>query len=379
MSDPTQYSPVEQPKRKSKIPFLLLIAAVILGVVIWKMKSAGGGSETAAAMSDSASQSAPVAQEPAKPETTAMTPSTPKPETVAPPAPEKPVHVAKHHKVKVAASEPVAKPEPVVAPKAKPEPVAKIEPKPAPVVEQPKPVAPAPAPAKPVKKFALEDQPMPAAAPLSEESKLAVNSQPAAVEPKTEAVAAAKSENSDAFKQGTNAYHKQDYVNAVKQFKALPKPSTKQRGDAVRDQYVDGNFLLGLSLLRTDHADEAANAFLTVLEYEKYYPLANMNLGICYVELKQYFKANKAFESVVRDQGYIDPSIFDDVMQRTKYFWALAWTRMYKTSKDADKQSFYQQQAIQRWKDYQTWFGKNAKYRAENRRAEDYIKSLSAL
>ena len=159
----------------------------------------------------------------------------------------------------------------------------------------------------------------------------------------------------------------------------LPKPATKQRGNPTRDQYVDGHFLLGLSLLRTDHADEAAASFQTVLEYEKYYPLANMNLGICYVDLKQYFKANTAFESVVRDQGYIDPAIFDDVMQRTKYFWALAWTRMYKTSKDADKQAFYQQQAIQRWKDYQTWFGKNAKYRAENRRAEDYIKSLSAL
>ena len=191
--------------------------------------------------------------------------------------------------------------------------------------------------------------------------------------------AAASPVASDAFKKGMDAYQKQDYANASQLLAQLPKPSTKQRGNPVRDQYVEGNFILGLSLLHSDRASDALKAFLTVTEYEKYYPLANMNLGICYVELKQYFKANKAFEAVIRDQGYIDPSLYDDVMQRTKYFWALAWTRMYKTSSDADKQAYYQQQAVMRWKDYQTWFGKNAKYRAENRRADDYLKSLSAM
>jgi hypothetical protein len=104
-----------------------------------------------------------------------------------------------------------------------------------------------------------------------------------------------------------------------------------------------------------------------------------MNLGICYVELKQYAKAHQAFEAVVRDQSFIEPAIFDDVMQRTKYFWALAWTRLYKSATNPDKQNFYRQQAVLKWKDYEVWFSKNDKYKSENLKAENYLKSLSSL
>jgi hypothetical protein len=104
-----------------------------------------------------------------------------------------------------------------------------------------------------------------------------------------------------------------------------------------------------------------------------------MNLGICYVELKQYAKAHQAFEAVVRDQSFIEPAVFDDVMQRTKYFHALAWTRLYKSASNPDKQNFYRQQAVLKWKDYEVWFSKNDKYKSENLKAENYLKSLSSL
>jgi len=234
-----------------------------------------------------------------------------------------------------------------------------------------------PSPPPPSKTFALEDQPLPSKTSLSEEGQLAMNTMPPTAEATSEP--AASPILSDAFKLGIAAYRRQDYAAAIAQLNQLPQPTTRQRGNPVRDQYVQGNFLLGLSLLQADRTADAVNAFLTVLDYEKYYPLANMNLGICYVELKQYFKADKAFEAVVRDQGYIDAPVYDDVMQRTKYFWALAWTRMSKATKDADKRSYYQEQALMRWKDYQVWFGKDARYRAENRRADGYVRSLSAL
>ncbi len=229
----------------------------------------------------------------------------------------------------------------------------------------------------PKKSFALEDQTPPPKASLSDEGQLAMNTMPPAAEAPRESVATPV--ESEAFKQGVEAYHRQDYANAIAGFAALPKPTTRQRGNPTRDEYVQGNYLLGLSLLQSDRTADAVNAFLVVLDYEKYHPLANMNLGICYVELKQYSKANKAFEAVVRDQGYIESSLYDDVMQRTKYFWALAWTRMYKATKDSDKKAYYQQQALLRWKDYQVWFGKDARYRAESRRADGYMRSLSTL
>ena len=184
---------------------------------------------------------------------------------------------------------------------------------------------------------------------------------------------------SDTYKQGLNAYRSQDYANASSLLGQLPKPVTKRRGDPVRDEYVQGQFMRGVSMMRTDHTSEAVMAFQNVLEYEKYYPLANMNLGICYVDMKQYAKGHRAFEAVVRDQGYIDPATFDEVMQRTRYFWALAWTRMYKASTDPDKKAYYQHQAILRWKDYLTWFSKNEKFRVENKKAEDYLNNMTSM
>ena len=65
---------------------------------------------------------------------------------------------------------------------------------------------------------------------------------------------------------------------------------SERKGDPTRDQYVQGNFLLGISLLKSDRAADAVNAFTTVLQYDRYNPVASMNLGICYVELKQYFR-----------------------------------------------------------------------------------------
>lgn len=351
-------------KRKSKTPLLLLLiaAAVIIGLIIWRFKPEGRQPETKTLSRDSVSISVP-SSEIAKPETTAA-PEAPAP-TITPVVP-KPVK-------KVAVSTPKPKEPALMPPPVKAEPKLPVVSKPAPRTLESQVTS-----AKQPGKFALEDQPLPEKSSLSEEGRLAMNTLPKAVEAQGEAVTSSPGA-SDTYKQALDAYHKQDYANAIRLFGQLPKPSSRQRGNTVRDQYVEGNFLLGLSFLRVDRASEAVNAFLAVLDYEKYYPMANMNIGICYVELKQYFKANKAFEAVVRDQGYIDPPVFDDVMQRTKYFWALAWTRMYKASSDRDKQAYYQQQAILRWKDYQTWFGKNEKYRSENRRAEDYIKALSAL
>ncbi len=233
-------------------------------------------------------------------------------------------------------------------------------------------------PPGPTKTFAPEDLPLPAKAEVTEETRVAINTMPKAADVAAAAPAEAATA-SDIFRQGTAAFKQNDFANANRLFSQLSKPATKKRGDPVRDEYVQGNFMRGVALLRTSHTSEAVTAFLAVLEYEKYYPLANLNLGICYVDLKQYAKAHKAFEAVVRDQNAIDPAMFDDVMQRTKYFWALAWTRMYKISKDPDKQAYYRQQSILRWKDYEIWFGKNTRYRAENQKADDYLKSLSSL
>jgi len=400
-------------RRMKKLPILLLVLAVILGLVMWRARHAAPPQPAATPVDTASAAQAPAPAETAKVAAPAVTSSAPETTvTTATPAMSAPdtatiakPHVAKHKHVKakpvesgaVVAEKPlvaekpvVEEPSPAPAPaktvaskpkvKAEPKPVVKAEaPAPAPIAAEPKSVpTPSIASAQVAKKFVMEDQPMPEKPVLSEESKLAFNAPPKSEEIQSDQVAATPAA-SDAFKQAMDAYHKQDYANAIKLFGQLPKPTTKQQGNPTRDQFVQGNFLLGVSLLKSDRAAEAAAAFQTVLEYDKYNPVASMNLGICYVELKQYFKANKAFESVTRDQGSIDPADFDDVMQRTKYFWALAWTRMYKTSKDADKQAYYQQQAVMKWKDYQTWFGKNEKYRSENRKAEDYIKSLSAM
>lgn len=323
---------------------------------------------------------APVASEPPKPEPAKPVPAVPakprketvkaselpkepSPEVTAPPKPK--THTAR------AKPQPEAKPS--AAPASEPVVVAMHKPEPPPAPPTPKAV-PEPTPAAPAKAYAPDDLPLPENPEATEEAKSAATA-PAAV-------AAAPSESPNAsnnFKLGMTAYKQQDFVNAIRSFSAVPKPASRKRGSQDRDEYVQANFLKGLSLLKVGHLSEAVTAFQNVLEYEKYYPLANMNLGICYVELKQYAKAHQAFEAVVRDQSFIEPALFDDVMQRTKYFWALAWTRLYKSATNPDKQNFYRQQAVLKWKDYEVWFSKNDKYKSENLKAENYLKSLSSL
>ncbi len=228
-----------------------------------------------------------------------------------------------------------------------------------------------PEPSKPPPVFQPEDLPMPAAPEISEDARAKLKSAPeSAPKPGTEGV------GTPAFAMGVAAYRQNDFHNAVKLFANIPKPTTKQRGNPERDEYVKANYFRGLSLQQTGRLSEAAAAYNTVLEYERYHPVASMNQGICYVELKQYAKAHRAFEAVVRDQSFIEPELFDDVMQRTRYFWALAWTRMYRSSTDPDKQKFYQQQAVLKWKDYLVWYSSNDKFKQDNVKAENYLKSL---
>jgi TolA-binding protein len=425
MNDSTNYSYLEaSAKRKKRNQFIsiLIIVAVVLAVVVgWGMREykkaqdaeriknalnsqvepafpiEGETSSNQGAIVDSASMEVddgPVSKSPEPtPVVEAPVAEAPKVEAPKPEAPKpEPVAIQPKPAPKVVAEKPVA--EKPVAPKAEPKPVVKVETK---VPIQPKPVEPKaaevkPAEVKPVepvvaspvvpvapvvpapaKAFAPEDLPMPTKVEPSEESRLAMAPAPK-VEP---AVEAAPSTGSEQFKTGIAAYKQADYVNAIRAFAALSKPTSRKRGEPERDEYVQGNFLRGVALLKMQHISEAASAFQNALEYEKYYPLANMNLGICYIELKQYAKAHKCFEAVIRDQNFIEPAMFDDVMQRTKYFWALAWTRLCKAAKDPDRENYYRQQAILRWKDYQVWFSKVDKYKSENQKAENYLKSLA--
>jgi|GEM_PF-2096482 len=327
-----------------------------------------------------------------QPKPTAIT-KTMEPKPVASKPPEEKAEPEAVKKVEVPPANPkpevIAKVEPPVkSPAATQTPAVTPKPQPTPEKTEAKPIPPSPsevaaltptpeAKAKtstPSKAFAPEDMPLPSKVEASEESALAANT--SKVEP---AASDAPATASESFKTGMAAYRQADYVNAIRAFASLPKPVSRQRGNRERDEYVQGNFLRGVALLKMQHISEATTAFQTTLEYEKYYPLANMNLGICYLELKQYAKAHKSFEAVIRDQNFIEPAMFDDVMQRTKYFWALAWTRLYKGAKDPDKQNYYRQQAILRWKDYQVWFGKDDKFKSENQKADNYLKSLAAL
>jgi len=416
MSD-TNFSYMEvsakRKKRNQFISVLIIVAIVLMGVIVWgwiELQKSRNAERIKNALN---SQVEPGFKEPEASSNPAPAPETgsvnvqdtpsvaaPAPAAVEPPKPEpKPVPAApaKPRKETVKASDLPKEPGPeVVAPpkpkthiaKAKPQPEAKppVAPASEPVVvamHKPEPVPPAPpttkpvpepAPAAPAKAYAPDDLPLPANPEATEEAKSAATA-PAAV-----AAAPAESPNaSNNFKLGMTAYRQQDFVNAIRSFSAVPKPASRKRGAQDRDEYVQANFLKGLSLLKVGHLSEAVTAFQNVLEYEKYYPLANMNLGICYVELKQYAKAHQAFEAVVRDQSFIEPALFDDVMQRTKYFWALAWTRLYKSATNPDKQNFYRQQAVLKWKDYEVWFSKNDKYKSENLKAENYLKSLSSL
>ncbi|MDB5106985.1 MAG: hypothetical protein JWP91_4674 [Fibrobacteres bacterium] len=425
MSD-TNFSYMEvsakRKKRNQFISVLIIVAIVLMGVIVWgwielqksrnaeRIKNAlnsqiePGFKEPEATMEPFADTTRVVVQDtPAVTESPAVVPAPVKPE---PAAPVKPAKVRKETVKAVdlpkepayTPDPPAPKPEPVaVKPAPKPEPVAPKPPKPAPVapVEPPIQVAmhkadpipsapvpktvPAPAAVSPTKVYPPEDLPLPEKSEPTEEAKQAVAAIPASAMPKVEATSADAPNASNSFKLGMSAYRQQDYVNAIRSFSSVPRPASKKRGAQDRDEYVQANFLKGMSLLKVGHLSEAVSAFQNVLEYEKYYPLANMNLGICYVELKQYAKAHQAFEAVVRDQSFIEPAVFDDVMQRTKYFWALAWTRLYKNATNPDKQNFYRQQAVLKWKDYEVWFSKNDKYKNENLKAENYLKSLSSL
>jgi tetratricopeptide (TPR) repeat protein len=409
MSD-TNFSYMEvsakRKKRNQFISVLIIVAIVLMGVIVWgwielqksrnaeRIKNAlnsqiePGFKEPEAALEPFTDTANVVVQDtPVTPPPTPVVEETPvaKPEPVAvkPAKPKKAVDLPKEPQY---AEEPVArpapKPEPVAPKPPKPAPVARVEPptqvamnKPDPIPATPVP-KPAPvAPVTPAKVYPPEDLPLPAKPEPTEEVKMAV----APAMPVAEATPADAPNASNSFKLGVSAYKQQDYVNAIRSFSAVPKPAQKKRGVQDRDEYVQANFLKGVSLLKVGHLSEAVSAFQNVLEYEKYYPLANMNLGICYVELKQYAKAHQAFEAVVRDQSFIEPAVFDDVMQRTKYFWALAWTRLYKNATNPDKQNFYRQQAVLKWKDYEVWFSKNDKYKTENLKAENYLKSLSSL
>jgi hypothetical protein len=412
MSD-TNFSYMEvsakRKKRNQFISVLIIVAIVLMGVIVWgwielqksrnaeRIKNAlnsqvePGFKEPEPVLpppapdtgnitlqeTPSATLPEPAAVEPAKPEPVKPAPvqQTPKPakprqETV------KATDLPKEPSESLAA-EPMPKAQPVAPRKPKAEPAQLPPSEPAVVAmhkPEPAPLAPATkaAPAGPSKAFPPEDLPLPANPEPTEEAKSAA----AVTAPAAPAESPAASGN---FKLGLTAYRQQDYVNAIRSFTAIAKPALKKRGAPDRDEYVQANFLKGLSLLKVGHLSEAVTAFQNVLEYEKYYPLANMNLGICYVELKQYAKAHQAFEAVVRDQSFIEPAVFDDVMQRTKYFHALAWTRLYKSASNPDKQNFYRQQAVLKWKDYEVWFSKNDKYKSENLKAENYLKSLSSL
>ena len=405
MSD-TNFSYMEvsakRKKRNQFISVLIIVAIVLLGVIVWgwiELQKSRNAERIKHALnsqvepgfrdsdpgfdpapSDSGSvvvQDAPPL-EPIPAEPAAVSPPVhPAPEPVQPPAP-KVVEPAKPKTVRKDPPAPkppkIARPEPTLP---KEEPIQVAVNKPDPIPEAPKTVPPVKEkPAPEPKAFPPEDLPLPAKAEATEETRMAV-SLPKAPEAAPASEAGPNASNN--FKMGMAAYRQQDFVNAIRSFTAVSKPATRKRGSPERDEYVQANFLKGMSLLKVGHLSEAVSAFQNVLEFEKYYPLANMNLGICYVELKQYAKAHQAFEAVVRDQNRLEPATYDDVMQRTKYFWAVAWTRLYKNSTNPDKQNYYRAQAIQKWKDYQVWFSKNDKYKEENLKAENYLKSLSSL
>ncbi|MFC1584341.1 hypothetical protein ACFL5V_02200, partial [Fibrobacterota bacterium] len=223
------------------------------------------------------------------------------------------------------------------------------------------------------KTFNAEDLPAPKKPVVSEDAKLAMAK---TGEQSVSDETLAKSTSN--FKMGMGYYQKKDYGNAVKSLGTIPKPKSRKRGAPDREEYVKANFFKGLALQKTGSLKEAVSAYKNVLEYEKYFPVCQMNLGICYVELRQYAKADRAFKNVVRDQNRIPPAQYDDIMQRTRYFWALAWTRLFKRTKQPDKKSYFQRQANLKWSDYQAWFGSNKKYSKANAKAQDYAKSIQS-
>jgi membrane protein involved in colicin uptake len=221
------------------------------------------------------------------------------------------------------------------------------------------------------KVFQPEDLSIPATPKVSEDARLAM------VQPMKKPVSGNALANASMdFKLGMDAYEAKDYRNAVKSFSKIPKPPSKKRGPPEREEYVKATFYKGLALQKQGGLKDAITAYKTVLQYERYFPVCHMNLGICYVELRQYAKADRSFRNVIRDQNRAPPNQYDDVMQRTRYFWALAWTRLYKAASQPDKKAYFKRQARLKWSDYQAWFGKNGKYSKANSKADDYIRSL---
>ena len=100
-------------------------------------------------------------------------------------------------------------------------------------------------------------------------------------------------------------------------------------------------------------------------------------MGICNLELRQFAKAHRAFNKVIRDQNRIPPAQYNDIMQRSRYFWALTWTKLYKASQDPDKKAYFKNQASMKWSEYQSWFGSDIKYQRDNKQAMLYIESLN--
>ncbi len=227
-------------------------------------------------------------------------------------------------------------------------------------------------PAKPEEEITVyeaEDLPIPSKPKVTAEIK-----QPIALsEPKTPK----ETNHSAGFQDAMNAYNAKKYSQAAKAFSKVPKPTTKKRGDKQREEYVKAHFYRGLALQKVGNLHAAVKAYETVLTFERFFPICEMNLGICYMGLKQYAKADRAFKHVIRDQNRIPPDQYDNIMQRTRYFWALTWTKLFKESNHHDKKLYFQKQASLKWSDYKAWFGNNKKYAAANVKADNYIKSIS--
>ncbi|MBF0432881.1 MAG: tetratricopeptide repeat protein [Fibrobacteria bacterium] len=273
----------------------------------------------------------------------------PKPEVKAeaPKAPEKPE----------TPNPVIKKEEPVKAPEVAEKAPVKVEP-------------PKAAPAAQPKVFQAEDMAEPEKVEVSEDVKLAMVKE----EPVQPEVTIKKPTSN--YKKGIDAFKAKKYADAVAAFKKVPVPKTRQRGVPEREEFVKASFYKGMAYQKEGNFKDAANAYKDVLKYEKYFPLVNMNLGICYMELRQYAKAHKSFDKVIRDQNRISPDQYDDVMQRTRYFWAITWTRLFRAASDPDKALYFKRQANSKWQEYKSWFGKDKKFKTANEQADLYISSL---
>ncbi len=225
----------------------------------------------------------------------------------------------------------------------------------------------------PKKTFKPENMPTPAGLTVSPEAKRAL-----AKNVQTKLQTTKLNNTSTNYSQGMEAYRKGSYTNSVQFFSKVPVPATKRKGDPKREEYVKANYFMGLAYQKQGKLSKAVQAYAKVLKYERYFPICRMNMGICYLELRKFGRADQAFKLVVRDQNNIPPKQYDDIMQNTRYFWALAWTRMYKYATGVDKKRYFMEKAERKWSEYKAWFGGNAKYSKANAQAENYIKSLQS-